>query len=145
MTDQKAHFLKVRVLKYDSKYMHSSRKDVVKFLLENLNNDVEDGVEVGSSMYDELYWETETTMFLAWSAGKIVGWGSLKKNWDAYYQASTYVAPEFRRLGVGTQIANKMKKFVRDDKLISQGWDDKGIEFYKKAGIKYCGEIGWQY
>ena len=96
----------------------------------------------GSGMMDDLDRERKGWMFLAWEKGEIIGWAYVsKRRWDEDLQVGTYVQRKWRRKGVGSRLLQKVREFAKEkgQDIVSQGWNDAGLSFYKKNNIPYTG------
>lgn len=145
----------IRIHKYKSKYLHNNRPEVVKYLLNNLNNDIEeskdeDGWLIGSAMVDDLREERKQEIWLAWKAGTIIAWGNLSPRYDDEfypgYQVSMYVSPRFRGKGIAGRILEKMKTFAasKNKTIWCCPWDAKGEAFYLSNVIEELPDEEWE-
>ena len=65
--------------------------------------------------------------------GKIDGWAYVFNGYRNNTTAWFYVSPKARRKGVGTKLANRVKKI--DKKIVTQPWDKRGAKFFQKNGL----------
>lgn len=67
-------------------------------------------------------------------AGKIDGWAYVfprERTWPT--KAWFYVSPKSRRKGIGTRLANRVKKI--DKKIATEPWDKRSASFFKKNNL----------
>ena len=144
----------MRILQDNARHLYKKGPEVIRYLLGNLNNDIEESVDVdgwlvGSAMVDDLQDERKGYIWLAWQAGRIVAWSSLNpREADENFQVSTYVGKEYRRRGVATRLGNKMDNFIKGKKkgkIVSSAWDKKGKKFYAKIGFDSISDYEWEH
>jgi len=149
---------RIRIRRYTGEQIYD-RQEVVTFLIEHLNNDVEGSVDpfdgttsIGSSMADDLDEQRENyTIWLMWLGGQIIAWSSLaERKKDSDFQVCTYVSPGLRGKGLGSLLASRMKRYVEKGqcsghKIVSSAWDDKGRKFYSKFNFREIDEWEWEH
>lgn len=91
-------------------------------------------------------------LIVAEHKGRVVGYASLSafRNKDAYNttaELSVYVLPDFRMIGVATELVECIIQIAKSDKnlhtivsVITSG-NSASIAFHEKIGFEYCGTI----
>lgn len=133
----------MRILFYPPKKLYKNTA-LVEYLTEFLNNDAEKSVDefgysIGSGMKSALTWKREMFTWVCWLAGRPVAWGTLTPRYDSpnKFGISIFVSKDFRRVGMGTKLTERIQKFVNKNNLIivATPWNKAGRDFYDKNKI----------
>lgn len=142
--DKKMTQVPVRVLTYRPEQIYK-RPELVR-RLKFLTNGGWGRHPIGSGMLNDLNNERKALFIIAWHKARVVGWGNVHIG-PCGLQVSVYVERKFRRLGIGTKILQKAKRFSRQagKDLVSSGWNHAGRKFYEKNKVEKVGFFDWSY
>lgn len=92
-------------------------------------------------------------MVLAWRVDEIVGWAAYfpehhQYHWSWVPEAHFFVAPAFRRKGIGgylmRRLAKYMSRYRKDDRVLIRGWDNASKRFFRKMMPEVGRNINYQ-
>lgn len=74
----------------------------------------------------------------------IIGGIVFYKEFDWMFIERTYICPEFRKKGIGTQIIKELENYCRDNNIVGirlSTWDFQAKGFYEKLGFELLYKI----
>lgn len=80
-------------------------------------------------MYRQLDYDPDTVVML--DKGEVIGWALITRNGWAMF----YVRPEYRREGVGKQLATRLHARYQNPRV--DGWNDGAARFFSSVGLTH--------